>query len=81
VGASILFISSSGTKEIYFYDILEFETDASNNVCEYESLVIWLEEARKLKIKHLVVFGDAELILIQGRFIKTNILRWGIIQI
>jgi ribonuclease HI len=66
-GVGIMFISPSGTKEIFFSYRLEFETDASNNVCEYEALVIGLEEARKLKIKHLVVFGDVELIVRQVR--------------
>jgi ribonuclease HI len=34
-------------------------------VCEYEALVLGLEYAKKLKIKHLIVFGDAKLIVKQ----------------
>jgi ribonuclease HI len=34
-------------------------------VCEYEALVLGLEAARKLKIKHMIVFGDVELIVKQ----------------
>jgi hypothetical protein len=38
----IMFISPLGTKENCFSYRLEFEIDASNNVCEYEALVIGL---------------------------------------
>jgi hypothetical protein len=29
-------------------------------VCDYEALVLGLEAARKLKIKHLIVYGDVD---------------------
>jgi hypothetical protein len=64
-GVDILFVSSSGDKIILFYFRLQFETNSTNNVCEYEALVISLETTRKLKIKHLVVYGDVELIVKQ----------------
>jgi ribonuclease HI len=44
---------------------LQFDIDYTNNVCEYEALILGLEAARKLKIKHLIVYGDAELIVKQ----------------
>jgi ribonuclease HI len=44
---------------------LQWNVDCTNNVCEYEALVIGLEAARKMKIKKLEVFGDVELIIKQ----------------
>ena len=40
---------------------LEFET--TNNVVEYEALVLGLRAAKKMGIKEVVVFRDAELIV------------------
>jgi ribonuclease HI len=42
---------------------LEFET--TNNVAEYEALVLGLRAAKDMKIEELAVFGDAELIVHQ----------------
>ena len=50
---------------IPFSDRLQWDIDYTNNVCEYEALVLGLEAARKLKIKNLEVYGDAELIIKQ----------------
>jgi hypothetical protein len=44
---------------------LQWDIDYTNNVCEYEALVLGLEAARKLKIKNSKVYGDAELIIKQ----------------
>jgi ribonuclease HI len=44
---------------------LQWNVDCTNNVCEYEALVLGLEATRKMKIKNLEVFGDAELIIKQ----------------
>jgi hypothetical protein len=44
---------------------LQWDIDYTNNVCEYEGLVLGLEAGRKLKIKHLIVYGDVELIVKQ----------------
>jgi ribonuclease HI len=41
--------------------MLEFET--TNNVAEYEDLVLGLRAAKDTTIEEMVVFGDAELIL------------------
>jgi ribonuclease HI len=46
---------------------LEFE--ATNNVVEYEALVLGLEAARKMKITKLAVFGDSELVVQQVKSI------------
>jgi hypothetical protein len=40
---------------------LEFET--TNNIAEYESLVLGLRDAKDMAIESLVVFGDFELII------------------
>jgi len=42
---------------------LQFDIDYTNNVCEYEALILGLEATRKLKKKHLIVYGDVELIV------------------
>jgi ribonuclease HI len=42
---------------------LEFE--ATNNVVEYEGLIMGLEVARKMHITELVSFGDSELVVQQ----------------
>jgi ribonuclease HI len=42
---------------------LQWNVDCTNNVCEYEALVLGLEAARIMKIKSLEVFGDVELII------------------
>jgi ribonuclease HI len=44
---------------------LQWNVDCTNNVCEYEALVVGLEAARRMKIKKLEVFGDIELIIKQ----------------
>jgi ribonuclease HI len=40
---------------------LEFE--ATNNVAEYEALVLGLRTAKDMKIEKIAVFGDVELII------------------
>jgi ribonuclease HI len=57
-GINILLISLSH-KLFPFYFRLQFEIDSSNNVCEYEALMLGLKVARKMKIKNLIVYGDA----------------------
>jgi ribonuclease HI len=66
-GNGFLFMAPGHDKVIPFSYILQWEVDYMNNVCEYEALVIGLEAARKLKIEHLIVYGDAELIIKQIR--------------
>jgi ribonuclease HI len=51
---------------------LEFE--ATNNVVEYEALILGLEVARKMQITELVAFGDSELVVqqIKGHYQTRN---------
>jgi hypothetical protein len=62
-GVGVLFVAPCDEYVIPFYYRLQWEVDYTNNVCEYEALFLGLEAARKLKIKHLIVYGDAELIV------------------
>jgi ribonuclease HI len=55
VGAGVVLISPK-KEEIHLSYKLEFE--ATNNVVEYEALILGLEAARKMQITELVVFGD-----------------------
>jgi ribonuclease HI len=64
-GVGILFVAPGDEYYIPFYYRLQWDIDYTNNVCEYEALVLGLEAARKLNIKHLIVYGDAELIVKQ----------------
>lgn len=61
-GVRIVFISSLG--HIFKFSFrLEFE--ATNNVAEYEALLLGLEIARELRIKLLTVKGDSDLVIKQ----------------
>jgi ribonuclease HI len=57
-GAGILLISPFGDFFPFSFR-LQFENDSTNNVCEYENLVLGLEVSKKLKIVNLIVYGDA----------------------
>jgi ribonuclease HI len=61
-GAGVVFISPSQETISLSYK-LEFEV--TNNVAEYEALVLGLRVAKEIEIKEMVVFGDAELIVQQ----------------
>jgi ribonuclease HI len=65
VGAGALLITPDDQFVIPFSYRLQWYIDCTNNVCEYEALVLGLEAARRMKIKNLEVFGDAELIIKQ----------------
>lgn len=64
VGAGIILISPT-KKEVHLSYKLEFK--ATNNVVEYEVLILGLEVARKMQITKMVVFGDSELVVQQVR--------------
>jgi ribonuclease HI len=64
-GAGVLLIAPDDQFVIPFSYRLQWYIDCTNNVCEYEALVLGLEAARKMKIKNIEVFGDAELIIKQ----------------
>jgi hypothetical protein len=62
VGVGVVFISPS--QEVITLSFkLEFET--TNNIVEYEALVLGLRAAKDMKIEELSVFGDAEMIVHQ----------------
>jgi ribonuclease HI len=62
VGAGVVFVSPSQETISLSYK-LEFET--TNNVAEYEALVLGLRVAKDMGIEELSVFGDVELIVHQ----------------
>jgi hypothetical protein len=64
-GAGILLIAPEGKFTVPFSYRLQWDIDYTNNVCEYEDLILGLEAAKKLNIKNLEVYGDAELIVKQ----------------
>jgi ribonuclease HI len=64
VGAGVVFVSPCQETISLSYK-LEFET--TNNVPEYEALVLGLRAAKDMGIKEIFVFGDAELIVQQIR--------------
>jgi ribonuclease HI len=64
-GAGVLIVAPDDEIIIPFSYILQWNIDYTNNVCEYEALVLGLEAARKLKIKNLEVYDDVELIIKQ----------------
>jgi ribonuclease HI len=63
-GAGVFFVSPSQETMSLSYK-LEFET--TNNVAEYEALVLGLRAAREMGIQEVAVFGDAELVVQQIR--------------
>jgi ribonuclease HI len=62
VGAGVVFVSPSREAISLSYK-LEFE--ATNNVAEYEALVLGLRVAKDMGIKEISMFGDTELIVNQ----------------
>jgi ribonuclease HI len=69
-GAGVVFKSPS-QETIFLSYKLEFEV--TNNVAEYEALVLGLRVAKEMGIREMAVFGDAELILQQVKNIyKTK---------
>jgi len=62
-GAGVLFVAPNDEYYIHFSYRLQFDIDYTNNVCEYEDLILGLEVARKLKIKHLIVYWNGEIIV------------------
>ena len=59
-GAGVVFVSPTQETISLSYK-LEFE--ATNNVAEYEALVLWLRAAREMGIQEVAVFGDVELVV------------------
>ena len=63
-GARVLLISPTG-KWVPLSFKLEYE--ATNNVAEYQALVLGLQTARSMNIQSLKVLGDSELVVRQVR--------------
>jgi ribonuclease HI len=63
-GAGVVFVSPAQEIISLSYK-LEFE--ATNNVAEYEALVLGLRAAKEMRIQEVAVFGDAELVVQQIR--------------
>jgi ribonuclease HI len=61
-GAGVVFVSRT-QETIYLYYKIEFET--TNNVAEYEALLLGLRAAKDMEIEELSVFGDPKLIFHQ----------------
>jgi hypothetical protein len=61
-GAGIVFISP--TKEVIPVSY-KLEFDTTNNISEYEALLLGLKDARDMRVDKLSVFGDSELIIHQ----------------
>jgi len=55
-GVGIVFVTPSGGLIPYSFSLLEI---CSNNVAEYEAIIIGLELAIKMHIDQLEVFGDS----------------------
>ena len=64
VGARVVFISPTQETISLSY---KMKIQTTNNMEEYESLVLGLKATKDMKIKELPVFGDAELIVHQVR--------------
>ena len=62
-GAGIVLISLAREETIHSFRL---EFDCTNNVAEYEALLLGLEIARDMKIRCLSVFGDSDLFVSQG---------------
>jgi ribonuclease HI len=62
VGASIVFTSPKGHIASYS---CRLEFDTTNNMVEYEALLLGLELTREMGIKVLVVIGDFDLVVKQ----------------
>ena len=62
VGDGIVMTGPEGHK---MYCALRFRFEASNNEAEYETLLAGLRLARELKVTHLHVFSDSQLVVFQ----------------
>ena len=61
-GAGIVLISP--TKKVYHF-AFKLEFDATNNIANYEALLIGLEVAKDMGVKILNIKGDSDLIILQ----------------
>ena len=70
-GAGIILVSPVGEETLHSF-CLEF--DCTNNVAEYEALLLGLELAREMKINCLNVIGDSDLVVsqVKNQFVAEN---------
>ena len=61
-GAGVVFVTPEGDILLYSFTLTEF---CSNNVAEYQALILGLEMAMDAKTTRLEVFGDSKLIINQ----------------
>ena len=61
-GAGVVLQSPTGEKLSY---ILQIHFNASNNVAEYEALLLGLHMAKEIGVKRLLCFGDSDLVVHQ----------------
>jgi ribonuclease HI len=61
-GARVVFITPEGDVLPYLFTLIEC---CSNNVAEYQALILGLDMAMDLKTTHLEVFRDSKLIINQ----------------
>ena len=59
-GAGFIFISPKGNILPFSFK-LEFES--TNNVLEYEALILSLQTAKQMGIQYVSIFGDSELVI------------------
>jgi len=65
-GAGVGIVLTSLANEVFTFSYkLEFET--TNNIAEYEALILGLKAVKDLNVKKLEVFGDSELVVLQVR--------------
>jgi len=65
VGAGVLFVAHEEKFVVPYFYRLQWDIYYTNIICECEALFLGLEASRKLNIKSLEVYGDAELIVKQ----------------
>ena len=61
-GAGIILVSPEGHR---IHSVLRFKFNASNNEAEYEALLAGLRIARELKVEHLGIVSDSQLVVNQ----------------
>ena len=62
VGASVVFVSPQRQILLYLFSLSELY---SNNVAEYQALIVGLQVAIKIGISQLEIFGDSKLVINQ----------------
>jgi ribonuclease HI len=63
-GAGVLLVSPKGKQSPYRFKL---EFSCTNNVAEYEALILGLDTTRKMGMKLIQIFGDSDLIVNQEK--------------